>query len=59
MAKSRKRRKTLIFSAIGIVFLLLVLMAVFRSVLVPLKAVVMNLLSVGAAIGILAWAFVA
>jgi len=40
---------------IGVVLLLsfLLLMAVFRSVLVPLKAVVMNLLSVGAAYGIL------
>ncbi len=40
---------------IGVVLLLsfLLLMAVFRSVLVPLKAVVMNLLSIGAAYGIL------
>ncbi len=40
---------------IGVVLLLsfLLLMAVFRSVLVPLKAVIMNLLSVGAAYGIL------
>jgi RND superfamily putative drug exporter len=40
---------------IGVVLLLsfLLLMAVFRSILVPLKAVVMNLLSVGAAYGIL------
>ncbi len=40
---------------IGVVLLLsfLLLMAVFRSVLVPLKAVLMNLLSVGAAYGIL------
>ena len=39
---------------IGVVILLsaLLLMAVFRSVLVPLKAVVMNLLSIGAAFGI-------
>jgi putative drug exporter of the RND superfamily len=39
---------------IGVVLLLsfLLLMAVFRSVLVPLKAVVMNLLSIGAAYGI-------
>ena len=40
---------------IGVVLLLsfLLLMAVFRSMLVPLKAVLMNLLSVGAAYGIL------
>ena len=40
---------------IGVVLLLsfLLLMAVFRSVLVPLKAVVMNLLSIGAAYGVL------
>jgi RND superfamily putative drug exporter len=40
---------------IGVVLLLsfVLLMAVFRSVLVPLKAVLMNLLSVGAAYGIL------
>jgi len=40
---------------IGVVLVLsfLLLMAVFRSVLVPLKAVVMNLLSIGAAYGVL------
>ena len=40
---------------IGVVLLLsfILLMAVFRSVLVPLKAVIMNLLSIGAAYGIL------
>jgi RND superfamily putative drug exporter len=39
---------------IGVVLLLsfLLLMAVFRSLLVPLKAVVMNLLSIGAAYGV-------
>jgi len=39
---------------IGVVILLsaLLLMAVFRSVLVPLKAILMNLLSIGAAFGI-------
>ena len=31
----------------------ILLMAVFRSVLVPLKAVIMNLLSIGAAYGVL------
>jgi RND superfamily putative drug exporter len=40
---------------LGVVLLLsfLLLMAVFRSVLVPLKAVVMNLLSIGAAYGVI------
>ena len=40
---------------IGVVLLLsfLLLMVVFRSILVPLKAVIMNLLSIGAAYGIL------
>ena len=40
---------------IGVVLLLsfVLLMAVFRSVLVPLKAVVMNLLSIGAAYGLI------
>jgi RND superfamily putative drug exporter len=44
---------------IGVVVLLsaLLLMMVFRSVLVPLKAVVMNLLSIGAAFGIIVAVF--
>ncbi|WP_116999100.1 MMPL family transporter [Desertimonas flava] len=44
---------------IGVVLLLsfILLMAVFRSLLVPLKAVVMNLLSVGAAYGVLVAVF--
>ncbi len=44
---------------IGAVLVLsfLLLMAVFRSVLVPLKAVVMNLLSVGAAYGVIVAVF--
>ncbi len=44
---------------IGTVLVLsfLLLMAVFRSVLVPLKAVVMNLLSIGAAYGIIVAVF--
>ena len=43
-----------IFLFIGAVLLLsfILLMAVFRSLLVPLKAVIMNLLSIGAAYGI-------
>ncbi|HTT94621.1 MAG TPA: MMPL family transporter [Solirubrobacterales bacterium] len=44
---------------IGVVILLsaVLLMAVFRSVLVPLKAIVMNLLSIGAAFGIVVAVF--
>jgi RND superfamily putative drug exporter len=44
---------------IGIVLLVsfLLLMAVFRSVLVPIKAVLMNLLSVGAAYGVIVAVF--
>ena len=44
---------------IGVVLLLsfLLLMAVFRSILVPLKAVVMNLLSIGAAYGLVVAVF--
>jgi RND superfamily putative drug exporter len=44
---------------IGVVVLLsaLLLMIVFRSILVPLKAVVMNLLSIGAAFGIIVAVF--
>jgi len=48
-----------IFLFIGAVLLLsfLLLMAVFRSVLVPLKAVIMNLLSIGAAYGVVVAVF--
>jgi RND superfamily putative drug exporter len=44
---------------IGVVVLLsaLLLMVVFRSVLVPLKAIVMNLLSIGAAFGLIVAVF--
>jgi RND superfamily putative drug exporter len=44
---------------IGVVILLsaVLLMAVFRSVLVPLKAILMNLLSIGAAFGIVVAVF--
>ena len=49
-------RLPLFFGAVlGLSFLLL--MAVFRSVLVPLKAVVMNLLSIGAAYGVVVAVF--
>ena len=50
-------RRVLVF--IGAVLLLsfLLLMAVFRSLLVPLKAVIMNLLSIGASYGIVVAVF--
>jgi RND superfamily putative drug exporter len=49
-------RMPLFFTAvIGLSFVLL--MAVFRSLLVPLKAAVMNLLSIGAAFGVVVAAF--
>ena len=44
---------------VGLVLLLsfLLLMLVFRSLLVPLKAVIMNLLSIGAAYGVMVAVF--
>jgi RND superfamily putative drug exporter len=35
----------------------LLLMAVFRSLLIPLKAALLNLLSIGAALGVVTWVF--
>jgi RND superfamily putative drug exporter len=46
-----------IFFAAVLALSFLLLMVVFRSVLVPLKAVVMNLLSIGAAYGVVVAAF--
>ncbi len=40
---------------LGLAFLLL--MATFRSIVIALKAIVLNLLSVGAAYGVLVWVF--
>ena len=42
-----------LFVAVVVILALLLLMAVFRSVLIPLVASVMNLLSIGAALGML------
>ncbi|MFN2590736.1 MAG: MMPL family transporter, partial [Actinomycetota bacterium] len=50
-----ERLPTLIAVVIGLSFLLL--MAVFRSVVVPLKAAIMNLLSIGASYGVLVAVF--
>ncbi len=46
-----------VFIAVVLAVSFLVLMLVFRSVLVPLKAVLMNLLSIGAAYGVLVAVF--
>jgi RND superfamily putative drug exporter len=45
------------FFAVVLALSFLLLMAVFRSILVPLKAVVMNLLSIGAAYGLVVLVF--
>jgi RND superfamily putative drug exporter len=44
--------RTLLFFGVVLALSFLLLMMVFRSVLVPLKAVVMNMLSIGAAYGV-------
>ncbi|HEV7761589.1 MAG TPA: MMPL family transporter [Acidimicrobiales bacterium] len=50
-------QRLLYFLAAVLVLSFLLLMVVFRSVLVPLKAVVMNLLSIGAAYGVIVAGF--
>jgi RND superfamily putative drug exporter len=51
-----KAHLPLVFAfVLGLAFLLL--LVTFRSVIVPLKAIVLNLLSVGAAYGVLTWIF--
>src|SRR4051794_895901 len=50
------RHLPLVFAfVLGLAFLLL--LVTFRSIVVPLKAIVLNLLSVGAAYGVLVWIF--
>ncbi|MGI8984561.1 MAG: MMPL family transporter, partial [Acidimicrobiales bacterium] len=49
--------RTLVFFGAVLTLSFLLLMTVFRSVLVPLKAVLMNLLSIGAAYGIVVAVF--
>jgi putative drug exporter of the RND superfamily len=44
-----------LFIMLGLTFLILI--ATFRSILLPLKAILMNLLSVGATFGIVTWVF--
>ena len=42
---------------LGLAFLLLLLLVTFRSIVIPIKAIVLNLLSVGAAYGVLTLVF--
>ena len=54
--QTMKSRFPLVFAfVLGLAFLLLLI--TFRSVVVPLAAIVLNLLSVGAAYGVLVWIF--
>src|SRR5438876_817160 len=51
-----KHRAPIVFAfVLGLAFLLLLL--TFRSIVVPIKAILLNLLSVGAAYGVLVWIF--
>jgi RND superfamily putative drug exporter len=51
-----KQRAPIVFAfVLGLAFLLLLL--TFRSIVIPLKAILLNLLSVGAAYGVLVWIF--
>jgi putative drug exporter of the RND superfamily len=51
-----KSRAPIVFAfVLGLAFLLLLL--TFRSIVIPIKAIVLNLLSVGAAYGVLVWIF--
>jgi RND superfamily putative drug exporter len=54
--KSTRSHAPLVFAfVLGLAFVLLLL--TFRSIVIPLKAIVLNLLSVGAAYGVLVWIF--
>jgi RND superfamily putative drug exporter len=54
--ESMKDRFPVVFAfVLGLAFLLLLL--TFRSIVVPIKAILLNLLSVGAAYGVLVWIF--
>jgi len=53
---TNKSRAPIVFAfVLGLAFVLLLL--TFRSIVVPIKAIVLNLLSVGAAYGVLVWVF--
>jgi RND superfamily putative drug exporter len=54
--QTMKHRAPFVFAfVLGLAFVLLLL--TFRSIVIPLKAIILNLLSVGAAYGILVWIF--
>ena len=54
--QTMKARAPIVFAfVLGFAFLLLLL--TFRSIVIPIKAIVLNLLSVGAAYGVLVWIF--
>ncbi len=54
--ETMKQRFPIVFAfVLGLAFLLL--LVTFRSIVVPIKAIVLNLLSVGAAYGVLVWIF--
>jgi RND superfamily putative drug exporter len=54
--ETMKSRAPIVFAfVLGFAFLLLLL--TFRSIVIPIKAIVLNLLSVGAAYGVLVWIF--
>jgi putative drug exporter of the RND superfamily len=54
--KTMKERAPIVFAfVLGLAFVLLLL--TFRSIVIPIKAIILNLLSVGAAYGVLVWIF--
>jgi uncharacterized membrane protein YdfJ with MMPL/SSD domain len=54
--KTMKQRAPIVFAfVLGLAFVLLLL--TFRSIVIPIKAIILNLLSVGAAYGVLVWIF--
>ena len=54
--QTMKQRAPLVFAfVLGFAFLLL--LVVFRSIVIPIKAIILNLLSVAAAYGVLVWIF--
>ncbi len=54
--QTMKQRAPIVFAfVLGLAFLLLLL--TFRSIVIPIKAIILNLLSVGAAYGVLVWIF--
>jgi uncharacterized membrane protein YdfJ with MMPL/SSD domain len=54
-ATNRARAPIVFAFVLGLAFVLLLL--TFRSIVIPIKAIVLNLLSVGAAYGVLVWIF--